>query len=268
VDVRGQPFGRDQKAATEIMTWYVDSHCHLGLFPQPTQILDAAPGTVVVAVTELPSQYRLTEARFRQDRRVRVALGLHPLRAASAGPFEEGQFGRLLSSTEYVGEIGLDFSRSGRGTQSAQLRILDRLLAESLLRYKVISVHSRGAEAVTIRKLDEAGVTAILHWYTGPTRFVDDALSAGLYFSINPAMLRSEKGKELIAALPQDRVLTESDGPFGKFRGHETAPNDVSSVVEQLAERWNDDPASVRNRLYKNFAVLYAATVGRAPKST
>src|SRR5438067_1517922 len=104
------------------MTAYVDTHCHLDLFADPSRVLDEAPNTIVVAVTELPSSYRLLEARFRLDRRVRVALGLHPLRAAAAGPLEEGQLIRHLKHVDYVGEVGLDFSRHGKDTMSAQLR--------------------------------------------------------------------------------------------------------------------------------------------------
>ena len=56
---------------------------------------------------------------------------------------------RQLDNTEYVGEVGLDFSRHGRDTRDAQLRVLDRLLAQPALRHKVVTVHSRGAEGVT-----------------------------------------------------------------------------------------------------------------------
>lgn len=248
------------------MSLYIDTHCHLDLFPDPRRTLDEAPKTVVVAATELPSRYRLLAARFRGDRRVRVALGLHPLRAATAGPLEEGQLIRQLADAEYVGEVGLDFSTHGKDTKTAQLRVLDRLLAEPALRHKVVTAHSRGAEAVLIQRLRAAGVVAILHWYTGPFNLVDEALAAGLYFSINPAMLRSEKGRKVIATIPQDRALTESDGPFARARGRTAGPNDMRWLVSELARLWGSDPGDVRGHLYDNLARLYAATVGRTPK--
>jgi TatD DNase family protein len=244
------------------MTWYIDSHCHLDLFAEPLGVLDEASITVVVAVTELPSRYRLLEARFRRDRRVRVALGLHPLRAADAGPLEEGQLVRQLERSEYIGEVGLDFSRQGKDTKRAQLRVLDRLLGEPALRNKVISVHSRGAEAITIRRFSSAGVIAVLHWYTGPLNLIDEALAAGLYFSVNPAMLRTRKGLETIGALPPERVLTESDGPFAKARGHVAGPIDMPWLVAELANVWRIDADGARGVVHANMARLYAATVG------
>lgn len=248
------------------MSLYVDTHCHLNLYTDPVKALDESPETVVVAVTELPSHYRLQAVRFRGDRRVRVALGLHPLRAASASALEISQLVRQLPNTEYVGEVGLDFSRHGRDTKSAQLRVFDRLLAQPSLPHKVISVHSRGAEAEVIQRLQAATVTAILHWYTGPLGLIEEALASGLYFSINPAMLRSEKGRKVVAVVPPYRALTESDGPFAKSHGHPAGPADMRTLVTELAELWRATPEDTRQRLYDNLAELYAATVGKTPQ--
>lgn len=246
------------------MSLYIDTHCHLDLYPDPLKTLEEAPETVVVVATELPSRYRLQAVRFRGDRRVRVALGLHPLRAATASALEASQLIRQLPNTKYVGEVGLDFSTHGKNTKTAQLRIFDRLLAQPSLRHKVMTVHSRGAEAVVIERLRSAGVAAILHWYSGPLGLIEEALVAGLYFSINPAMLRTEKGRKIIDAIPRDRALTESDGPFAKSYGHPAEPADMRTLVTDLAKVWGTDPSDVRHQVYDNLASLYAATVGKA----
>jgi len=251
------------------VTTYLDAHCHLDLYDDPNRTLDAAPNTVVVAVSELPSRFRLLEARFRKDRRVRSALGLHPLRADTAGPIEEGQLIRSLPRAEYIGEIGLDFSRHGRDTKNSQLRVLDLLLAEPLLRHKVVTAHSRGAEKTLIDRLADAGVTAILHWYTGPVSLIENALAAGLYFSVNPAMLRTEKGRATISALPRERVLTESDGPFAKVGPRTAAPVDMPQVIRELARRWEVNPETAAQIVHENMASLYATTVRRlTPRSS
>jgi TatD DNase family protein len=246
------------------MTTYIDAHCHLDAFADPARILDGAPNTVVVAVTDLPSRFRLLSTRFRGDPRVRVALGLHPLRAATGGPLEEGQLIRQLDNAEYIGEVGLDFSRHGRDTRDTQLRVFDRLLAQPAVRNKVVTVHSRGAEATVIERLRDAGVRAILHWYTGPTRLVETALDAGMYFSINPAMLSTNTGCQTIAMLPADRILTESDGPFAKLRGRVAGPGDIWWLVTELAKRWRTDPADAQHVIYGNLATLYGNTVMRS----
>lgn len=267
--------GRDDRedatsTVAPLMASYIDTHCHLDLFPNAARALDGAPDTVVVAVTELPSRYRLLSTRFRHDHRVRVALGLHPLCAATAGALEEGLLVRQLARTDYVGEVGLDFSKQGRESRRAQLRVFDRLLAEPTLRRKVVSVHSRGADHAVIERLRDARVKAILHWYTGPRRLIDEALSSGMYFSINPAMLRTERGRFVIAALPIDRVLTESDGPFAKIGGRTTEPKDIASLVAALAKQWKMTSGDACQTVHDNLALLHATTVGptRLPDSS
>lgn len=244
------------------MTSYIDTHCHLDRYDDPASILDECPNTVVVAVSEVPSDYRLLEARFRNDKRVRLALGLHPLRAADAGPLEEGHLIRYLTKVRYVGEIGLDFSQHGRASKSSQLRVLERLLSEPILRNRVVTAHSRGAEKVLITMLADAGVPAILHWYTGPIGLVDTALAAGMYFSVNSAMLMTDKGKSLLKQLPRDRVLTESDGPYSKPRGS-SGPSQMPALAEGLGRHWLSTRDDVVNTVHQNMSDLYATTVGK-----
>jgi TatD DNase family protein len=125
-----------------------------------------------------------------------------------------------------------------------------------------VTVHSRGAEALTIERLEAAGISAILHWYTGPPRLVDRALAAGMYFSVNPAMLRSAKGRAIVALLPKSRVLTESDAPFARTCGRSTTPMDMPQLVAAIAREWSADSDYARRCVYENMTALYAATVG------
>jgi TatD DNase family protein len=67
-------------------------------------------------------------------------------------------------------------------------------------------------------------VTVILHWYSGPLKHIDTALAAGMWFSVNPAMLRSRNGQRIVAALPPQRVVTETDGPYAKPGGRPSEP--------------------------------------------
>ena len=56
----------------------------------------------------------------------------------------------------------------------------------------------------------------------------------GCYFSINAAMLSSERHISMVSALPLERLLTETDGPFTKTGERPSKPSDVLIVVEAL----------------------------------
>ena len=160
-------------------------------------------GIVTVLVTELPSAFQRLSLMVGKRPRVRMALGCHPLRAEQMTGTEKALFLQLVNKTGSSGEIGLDGSQHGKATLPAQRRILDFVLGVPEVRRKVLTVHSRGAEKETIERLAGADVTAILHWYTGALKHIPAALDAGLWFSVNPAMLCSTKGQQTIAAIPE-----------------------------------------------------------------
>jgi len=59
----------------------LDAHCHVDLYPDPSQTaLEAERGGVfVVCVTNNPTAYLAAEPHIRQFKKIRLALGLHPL---------------------------------------------------------------------------------------------------------------------------------------------------------------------------------------------
>lgn len=102
-------------------------------------------------------------------------------------------------------------------------------------------------------------MTAALHWYSGPLKHIEAALDAGLWFSVNPAMTRSTSGQKIIAALPKERVITETDGPWTKSGKRPCRPADVAGLVADLAARWGEDTADTRQRVLDNMAAVHSA---------
>jgi TatD DNase family protein len=219
-------------------------------------------------VTELPSRFQLLQTQVRGREWVRVALGFHPLVRVRDVDHELALFTRLLKRTDYVGEVGLDRSEQGRDTYARQRDIFERILALHEIRTKVLTVHSRRAEKDTIALLSSAGVTAILHWYSGPLREIDHALAAGLYFSVNSAMLRSNNGRRIVASLPRERVVTETDAPYTKVRGRASEPRDVPAIVAELARLWAIEPDEARDAIFATMHGIHQRAVGASTART
>ncbi len=248
------------------MAVLLDTHCHLDRYQRPPDVWRAAhaAGIVTIAVTELPSSYRLMQAKLGRRPGLRLALGWHPLAIARNRHRERRLFDELLPSAAYVGEVGLDGSRGSAQPRGLQLENFEWLLGRPGLRSKVLTVHSRGAEADTIAALVDVNAHAIMHWYTGPMRLVDLALDAGLYFSFNPAMLRSRSGQRLMARVPKERVLTETDGPYVKVARRTVVPSDVRSVVSALAASWRMSVPDARDQVYTNMELMYRGAAATA----
>ena len=73
-------------------------------------------------------------------------------------------------------------------------------------------------------------------------------------------MLASAAGARTIAALPRDRVLTETDAPFVKAPGAKGDPTDVSRVVDGLAKAWQVSREDAAAQVFANMATVYAQT--------
>lgn len=241
----------------------VDTHCHLDAYPDPSRVLAAADaaGVDLVAVTNSPDTYRRMATVLPRSGPAIPALGLHPLKAQELGMSAVLRFSRHAAQARWIGEVGLDFSPAGRATRDTQLAVFDALLALPQVRDRPVTVHSRGAEKIAVARLVDAGARAVvLHWYTGPLGVADDALAAGMSFSVNPAMVASAKGRALLARLPPERVLLETDGPYTRRGGRTCEPPDIITLVADLARLWRVDTQQLRATIGDNQRRLRTAT--------
>ncbi len=242
----------------------IDLHCHLDLFPDPAAIAAqcVARRLYVLSVTTLPSAFEGTAALVPVGGRIRTALGLHP-ELAAARTHELALFERLLPRTRYVGEVGLDGSRDHRQTLDVQRTVFNTVLR--LCRQaggKTLTIHSRGAITAVLDALtrEPRAGQYVLHWFLGTSSQVARAVELGCWFSVGPSMLASRSGRRAVMAMPTDRVLPESDGPFGQVGGVPVTPWDAWGVASSLAECWRWTPGAVEQQMRATFANLLGNT--------
>lgn len=221
----------------------IDLHCHLDLYPDPHEAVRRCvdANAYVLSVTTTPKAWRGTLALAAGHLRIRTALGLHP-QLAHQRHGELPLFEALLPEARYVGEIGLDGSPEYKPHQAVQVRCFERILRTlEGAGGRIMTIHSRGAADEVLDALERhpnAGA-AVLHWFSGNKRQLDRAVAMGCWFSVGPPMLRSRKGTELVAAMPPERVLTETDGPFGQDGGRSLMPAEVESAIEGCGRLWS-----------------------------
>lgn len=236
----------------------IDTHCHIDLYPNPSEVaLGAAKaGVTTIAVTNLPSAFDKAYPHVRPMKHLRLALGMHPLLAGEHAK-ERKRFEELADKTSYIGEVGLDFSRAGAATRKTQMETFRFILQVLQGKPKFISVHSRQAESTVLDLLEEARRDpVVLHWYSGTNASLERALAKGHYFSVNPAMSASRKGKQIIARIPPNRMLTETDGPFVKSGSRSACPEDVKIVEKRLSALWQIESRDVSRTIRSNFLSL------------
>jgi TatD DNase family protein len=80
----------------------------------------------------------------------------------------------------------------------------------------------------------------------------------GCYFSIGVELLSSQKIQEIAAAVPADRLLTETDNPGGMkwVNGERGMPADLSAVVVELAAVRQMETGALQELVAQNFRRL------------
>lgn len=240
----------------------IDFHCHLDLFPDPVRVaLECHErGIHVLSVTTTPSAWPGTSGLPPEGSRIRTALGLHP-QLAHQRHQELELFDKLIAATPYVGEIGLDGAQEFRKHWDTQCRVFEHVLKTcEKAGGRILSIHSRKATKTILdfyEQYPQSG-TPILHWFSGDKRDLKRAIELGCWFSVGPAMLRSESARMHASVMPRARVLTESDGPFAQIDGSSVFPWQVEGAVKALAELWGLSFTETGDTLYENLHRLTA----------
>lgn len=244
---------------------WIDFHCHLDLYKDHAALIEECDRERVatLAVTTTPKAWRRNRELAECSTHVRVALGLHPQLVAEREA-EMSLLEQLLSEARYVGEIGLDAGPRFYRSFSAQERVFERILRACAEQGgKVLTVHSVRAVGKVLGHLETAlppdRAKVVLHWFTGTVAEARRAVALGCYFSINSEMLRSPKHRQLVARLPPERLLTETDGPFIEANGRPLRPRDVAATVEELADLRQENPEAMAGMLVANLRALVAS---------
>ena len=227
------------------MSW-VDTHCHLQLDGRPPhELLERAEHVdwvVAPGVDAISSKASLALSE-QFPGRVLATAGLHPHEAV-AWPEQGPTIAELAPAVSAIGETGLDYYRdlSPRVDQERSFRDQIDL---ALVHDKPLIVHCRDAFADVHRVIEDTGVgpKAVLHCWTGGTRWTKRFLDLGVLFSFaGPIAFETGETIRLAAALvPPERALVETDTPYlapPPHRGEQNEPAWVVYVGGALADVW------------------------------
>lgn len=240
----------------------VDFHCHMDLYPDFEALVEESQRESVytLAVTTTPKAWARNHELASRTKFVRAALGLHPqLVHERAG--ELRLWHELVPLTRYVGEVGLDAGPRFYRSLDQQRTVFEDIVTRcATLGDRVLTVHSVRAVKQVLdvieAKLPRSRGQVVMHWFTGSPSEARRAVDLGCYFSINAAMLDGAKRRNLVSALPIERLLTETDGPFTQEGGRPARPVDVASTVCALAALRSMPASDMARHITRNLRAL------------
>jgi TatD DNase family protein len=122
---------------------------------------------------------------------------------------------------------------------------------------KILSVHAVRAHGDVLRLVERhlSGTNnrVVLHWFSGSAAEARRAAALGCYFSINHLMLAKLSATSLIEAVPKERLLTETDGPFTKVGSRPSVPADVEGTVKAAASLLGISEQEMGDLLLRNL---------------
>lgn len=238
----------------------IDFHCHLDLYPDPVAVIKQADkeGVYILAVTTTPQAWKINQTLTAGYKRVKAAVGLHPELVLERHK-EVDILCSLMKETRYVGEIGIDGSLKNKSSIQLQQEVFKRIVSHcENLGGRIMSIHARNAvkEVLDVIEAHPKAGMPVIHWFSGTDAELERAIRLGCWFSIGPGMLRSNKGRNTAKIIPQERVLTETDGPFVRNASQPLMPWEVKEAEIFLAELWRTGIDNARLIIQNNFRTL------------
>ena len=251
---------------------FIDSHSHLAdaAFDADREAvieraIEAGASLVICIGASLEDAARARELAAHHAL-LRWTAGLHPQDAARFDASNDlpALEALLDAGAVAVGECGLDFHYDD-APRARQLESFEAQLSIAAERSLPVIVHTREAEAETAIMIDRAardGVAGVLHCYTGSLALAQRALGYGWYVSFSGIItFKNWSDLELLRAIPDDRLLVESDAPYlapVPRRGKRNEPAWVAHTIERLATVRGVTPENLADRTAENAARLFS----------
>jgi TatD DNase family protein len=258
-----------------------DTHCHLDLDAFDTDrvdVIDRARQAGVnrmldPGVDQVSSQTAIRLAE--KNLEIFAAVGLHPNEELYPGDMPD--WVEELASTHKkvvaIGEIGLDYYRDRTPREIQRKLFIEELQLARKLQLPVV-IHNRQAseDLLPILKEWQADLVSsksplverpgVLHSFSADAQTASQAIELGFFIGITgPVTFRHSEGlREVVAGLPLDRLLLETDAPFmapHPHRGRRNEPAYLWHTAEKIASILNQPLAVVVETTSANARRLF-----------
>lgn len=213
---------------------------------------------LMVEISDKLSTFEATHGLAMAHDDIWCTVGVHPHEARDYTDLTAARLVELAGRPRVVGigECGLDFhyDLSPREEQAAVFR---RHIEAARLTGLPLVVHTREADDVMAAILEEEQARApfkfLMHCYTSGPELAERAAKLGAWFSVSgiATFKAAQDVRDIIAVMPADRIIVETDCPYLApipHRGRRNEPAYVGHVLDKLAEirGWSREEAEDR----------------------
>lgn len=234
-----------------------------------TRARDSGLTKILVTGTDISTSEAAAELAGSNPDFLRSTVGVHPHHAAEVTGGWIDQLIELasLDCVVAVGETGLDFYRDF-SPRADQIRVFEaQLKLAGELGFPVF-VHDRDSESETLNCLvRHAQTPVVVHCFTGSGDLMHSYLEFGCYIGITGWVCDPQRGtplQSIVAEIPDDRLLIETDAPYllpknleAKPRNRRNEPAFLPYVVRQLAQLRQQSEEHIRRMTTENAIRIF-----------
>jgi len=223
----------------------IDTHLHLEELGDVTKVVEEAvdagvTGLIAMGVDLERSHTALSFAH--QHDEVWAAVGHFPLEPADPD-LEALRELAVDDRVVAIGEIGLDFEEVGDVEPARQIERLENLFGLARELSLPVSIHNRGAGEELVQAIKRhPGLRGVMHYFALEWDWAERFLELGFYLSFAGLITRPSRAalREVVKRCPADRLLLETDSPYGNAHKRMGVPNrpayllDTAEVVAEL----------------------------------
>lgn len=276
---------------------YIDTHAHMNFHvyePDLDQIIDRTK-EANVAVINIGTQQD-TSAKgvelAQQHSHLYAIVGLHPIHSTasfhdhdelgkqgeeftSRGEIFDIEYYRTLAQSSNkivgIGECGLDYYRIDAETKTTQETAFRAQIQLALELDLPLMLHVRPSqdsydayydvlEILKEYKSQHQQLRGQAHFFAGTPEIAQQFIDLGFYISFTGVITFAKMYEPVVAAIPLDKILSETDAPYVTpvpFRGQRNEPVHVREVVRKIAEIKNIPKDELAIQIMKNAQTLY-----------
>lgn len=247
----------------------IDSHAHITSPEFDTDrdaVLQRATDANITKIIEVGfnmASSKLAVAFSHTSSMVYHAVGIQPFYATKPDAQQLEVLAELITDTTVaIGEIGLDFHYDV--CPKAQEKLFLKQLELARVTNLPVILHLRDADEQMCALIQAGildGLRGVLHCFSGGHALAEAALGKGFYISLpGTVTFKNYKNNLVVQAIPDDRLLVETDAPYlapVPQRGKRNEPSFITNTVTQIAQIRNQTPDHIATITTQNAHQLF-----------
>ncbi|MCE9890855.1 TatD family hydrolase [Kluyvera intermedia] len=253
---------------------FIDTHCHFDFPPftdnEAASLMQAALAGVDKIIVPAVEAERFAQvmALAASHAPLYAALGLHPIVVERHDEQSLEQLEMHLAAKPEklvaMGEIGLDLYRENPQFERQQF-LLDAQL-QLAKRYDLpVILHSRRTHDKLALHLKRHNLprTGVIHGFAGSLQQAERFVQLGYKIGVGGTISypRASKTRDVMARLPLEALVLETDAPdmpLNGFQGQPNRPERVADVFTHLCALRDEPPEQIAQALHDNTYALFS----------